>query len=111
MKDFFLRIHIFLRNLYSGKIKTTNNDVSSNEDIVHNAPNSLATLTLTASNKIYEEDELLTTERTNDSDLDGEFGLRNEPCNCRACYIIKDILLIRSYKCANERKRDIFLDI
>ena len=104
MNNLFLRIRIFFRNLYPGKKKS-----SKEENIVHNSPSSLATLT--ASNKIYEEDELLLNETTNYSDLDGEFGLRNEPCNCRACYIIKDILLIRSYKCVNERKRDIFLDI
>ena len=103
MNNLFLRIRIFFRNLYPGKKKS-----SKEENIVHNSPSSLATLT--ASNKIY-DDELLLKETTNYSDIDGEFGLRNEPCNCRACYIIKDILLIQSYKCVNERKRDIFLDI
>jgi hypothetical protein len=104
MNNLFFRIRIFFRNLYPGKTKS-----SKEKNIVHNSPSNLATLT--ASNKIYEENELLINETLYDSNLDAEFGSRNEPCKCRACYIIKDIFLIQSYKCANERNRDFFEDI
>lgn len=102
MNNLFLRIRIFFRNLYPGKTKS-----SKDEDIIHISPSSLATLT--ASNKIYEEDELLINSTINNSDLDIETN--SVPCNCRACYIIKDIFLIRTYKCLNERKKHFLWDI
>ena len=104
MNNLFLRIRIFLRNLYPGKTKS-----SKEEDIIHISPSSLASLT--ASNKIYEEDELLIKTTINNSDLDDEFGTNNELCKCRTCYIIKDIFLIRTYKCLNERKKHFLWDI
>jgi hypothetical protein len=104
MNNLFFRFRIFFRNLYSGKTKS-----SKEKNIVNNSPSSLASLT--ASNKIYEENELLINDVNIDTNLDAEVCVRMEPCKCRVCYLIKNILRFHSYKCSNERKKDFFEDI
>ena len=114
MNNIFLHIRIFFRNLYSGKTKSYNNndnDNNDNEAIISSAQQKSSLASLSASNKIYEEDDLLVNDVNFDSKLDAEFGLRIEPCKCRVCYVVKNIFRIHSYKCANERKRVFLEDI
>ena len=121
--NIFLRIHLFFRNMYIGKEKSTEldemiEDKEAGKDIEEN--NSFISYpkqVLIASNKIYEDDGLVLGTTSTDKFIDLEYGYsldefnkeeqENEPCKCKYCFISKKVCFVKSLKCINTKRETI----